>query len=164
MPLAHIEHLAVLVEDLEETCDWFVDNLGMTRGHTPDFRIPVQWLYIGDRDALHIAQKPNEDRAKRFQDRYLGGAMSEETSGTGIIDHVAFHCTGLPAMMAQLDDNGVDYLRRQANDGDLYQLFIKGPNGMRIELNFDAAEAEAAGIKPDMDAKQAVAEAEPAVG
>ena len=57
----------------------------------------------------------------------------------------------------RLDRGGAKYIKRQANAGDLFQLFIEGPNGIRVELNFDAAEAEAAGIEPDMDAAAAVA-------
>ena len=34
---------------------------------------------------------------------------------------------------------------------------LPGPTGMRVELNFDAAEAEAHGIKPAMTAAEAVA-------
>ncbi|NKB49755.1 MAG: hypothetical protein GKS02_10400 [Alphaproteobacteria bacterium] len=157
MPLSHIEHLLLLVDDVDATAGWFVDNIGLERGHTPDFKVPVIWLYIGERDVLHIAHMPNEGKEKQFQDRYLGGRLSEETSGTGIIDHVAFRCTGLPEMIARLESQGAEFLQRQANDGDLYQLFITGPDGMRVELNFDAAEAEAHGIKPDMTAAEAVA-------
>ena len=158
MPLSHIEHLLLLVDDVDATADWFVDNIGMDRGHTPDFKVPVTWLYIGERDVLHIAQMPREgSKEKRFQDRYLGGTNADQTSGTGIIDHVAFRCTGLPEMIERLESKGAEFLQRQANDGDLYQLFITGPDGMRVELNFDAAEAEAHGIKPAMTAAEAVA-------
>ena len=157
MPLSHIEHLLLLVDDVDTTADWFVDNIGLERGHTPDFKVPVTWLYIGERDVLHIAHMPNEGKEKRFQDNYLGGRLSDATTGTGIIDHVAFRCTGLPEMIARLESKGAEFLQRQANDGDLYQLFVTGPDGMRVELNFDAAEAEAHGIKPDMTAAEAVA-------
>ncbi len=157
MPLSHIEHLLLLVDDVDATADWFVENIGMERGHTPDFKVPVTWLYIGERDVLHIAHVPSGGKEKRFQDRYLGGRVSQETSGTGIIDHVAFRCSVLPEMIERLESNRAEFLQRQANDGDLYQLFISGPNGMRVELNFDAAEAERHGIKPGMTAAEAAA-------
>ena len=107
MPLSHIEHLLLLVDDVDATADWFVDNIGMDRDHTPDFKVPVTWLYIGERDVLHIAQMPREgSKEKRFQDRYLGGTNADQTSGTGIIDHVAFRCTGLPEMIERLGEQG----------------------------------------------------------
>lgn len=157
MPLQHIEHLLLLVEDVDATADWFVDNIGLERGPTPDFKIPVTWLYIGDRDVLHIAKVPSEEKEKRFNERYLGGRQSDDVAGTGIIDHVAFRCVGLPETIRRLEENGVDFLQRQANAGDLYQLFIKGPLGIRVELNFDAEEARSNGITPDMTAAEAIA-------
>ena len=156
MPVSHIEHLLLLVDDVDATADWFVNNIGLSRGHTPDFKVKVTWLYIGEKDVLHIAHLPNEGKEKRFQDRYLGGRNSEETSGTGIIDHVAFRCTGLPEMITKLQNNKATFLQRQANDGDLYQLFITGPNGIRVELNFDAEEAKRHGIRPEMTALDAI--------
>lgn len=164
MPLQHMEHLAMLVEDIDATCDWFCDNLGMRRGYTPNFRIPVQWLYIGEEDVMHIAETPRDGANIRFQENYLGGRLkgSDAVEGTGIIDHVAFRCTGLVEMIERLEGKNIDFVKRQANAGDLYQLFIKGPNGMRVELNFAAQEAVAAGLRPDMDAATAVAVKVPA--
>ena len=158
MPLSYIEHLLLLVDDVDSTVDWFVNNVGMERGHTPNFKVPVTWLYIGDRDVLHIAQVPSEGtREKRFHDRYLGGLLSDQDRGSGIIDHVAFRCTGLPEMIERLERNGAKFLQRQANYGDLYQLFVTGPDGLRVELNFTAAEAERCGIISGMTAAEAVA-------
>ena len=158
MPLSYIEHLLLLVDDVDATVDWFVNNIGLSRGHTPDFKVKVTWLYIEEKDVLHIAHFPSEGKEKRFQDRYLGGRASTEKNGTGIIDHVAFRCTGLPEMIAKLENNKATFLQRQANDGDLYQLFITGPNGMRVELNFDAKEAERHGIKAEMTALEAISD------
>ncbi|MBI36615.1 MAG: hypothetical protein CL568_03415 [Alphaproteobacteria bacterium] len=158
MPLSHIEHLLLLVNDVETTANWFIENIGLEQGYTPDFKVKVVWLYIGNRDVLHIAQSPVEGKEKRFQDRYLGGRLSEQNTGTGIIDHVAFRCTGLPEMIGRLERNGVKFLQRQANAGDLYQLFLTGPDGMRVELNFDSSEAESNGILPTMTAAEAVSD------
>ena len=56
MPLSHIEHLLLLVNDVETTANWFIENIGLEQGYTPDFKVKVVWLYIGNRDVLHIAQ------------------------------------------------------------------------------------------------------------
>jgi hypothetical protein len=61
-------------------------------------------------------------------------------------------------MIARLENNKATFLQRQANDGELYQLFITGPNGMRVELNFDSEEAERHGIKPEMTALEAISD------
>jgi len=159
MALDHMQHILIHTDDVEGTAKWFEDNLGLRRGSHPDFRVPLVWLYVGDVHAIHIAPFPDDkDQTERFQNNYLGGRRTDVTHGSGVIDHVAFHGTGLKDMIARLDKHGANYLKRQANAGDLFQLFIDAPNGMRVELNFDAAEAEADGIKPDMTAQEAVAE------
>ena len=52
--------------------------------------------------------------------------------------------------MAHLTRIGVDFKQRQVSDQGLYQLFLFDPNGIKIELNFDNAEALAHGIKPEL--------------
>jgi len=43
-------------------------------------------------------------------------------------------------MMAHLRSLGVQFNERRANGQALYQLFLYDPNGIKIELNYDAAE------------------------
>ena len=56
MPLSHLEHFLVQTKDIEQTRDWYCDVLGMVAGPTPDFKFPVVWLYIGDRDVVHVTE------------------------------------------------------------------------------------------------------------
>ena len=138
MPLSHLEHYLIQTADLEGTKDWYVRVLGMRAGAHPDFGFPVYWLYIGERDVLHLTQGGAAVSEKRKQ--YLG-QESEATRGSGVIDHVAFRATGLTEMLARLDRLGIAYTERQVDDQGLYQLFLFDPNGVKVELNFSAAEA-----------------------
>src|SRR5215204_1614458 len=56
MPLAFMEHFLIQSADIEKTKDWWVNVLGMRVGPSPDFKFPVYWLYIGDKDVLHLTQ------------------------------------------------------------------------------------------------------------
>lgn len=139
MPLAFMEHFLLQAEDIEATKDWYVNVLGLQVGPHPDFKFPVYWLYLGDRDVLHLTQggaKVTENRMK-----YLG-QESQAVRGSGVIDHVAFRATGLKEMIAHLDKLGVGYKERQVNDQGLYQLFVFDPNGVKVELNFSASEVK----------------------
>ena len=149
MPLSHIEHMLVQTADIAKTVEWYVRVLGMRAGYTPDFKFPVQWLYLGDNDVVHVTEGGAAISENRK--RYVG-QQSDAVSGTGVIDHVAFRCTGLPGMLAHLLAEGVDFNQRQVDDQGLYQLFMFDPNGIKIELNF--ANAEAAGIRPEVMASQ----------
>jgi hypothetical protein len=55
-------------------------------------------------------------------------------------------------MIAHLTSLGVEFKQRQVNDQGLYQLFMFDPNGVKIELNYAAAEAE--GLRPELRASE----------
>ena len=139
MPLTHLEHFLVQSTDIEKTKNWYVDVLGMREGAHPDFGFPVHWLYLGDVPVLHLTQggaAVTEDRL-----RYLG-QQSQASEGTGVIDHIAFRATGLATMIAHFKKLGVAFKERQVDDQGLYQLFLFDPNGIKVELNFEATEAK----------------------
>ena len=145
MPLTHLEHFLIQTADLAKTRDWYVDVLGMRVGPSPDFKFPVCWLYLGEKDVLHLTEgggNTSENRRK-----YLG-QQSEATRGTGVVDHVAFRCTGLPAMLEHLTRLSVPFTRRMVSDQGLYQLFLMDPNEVKVELNF--ANSEVGAVRPDL--------------
>lgn len=139
MPLTHLQHFLIQAEDIDATRDWYVDVLGMEDGPHPDFGFPVHWLYLDGRDVLHLTAGGKNVSENRKT--YLG-QHSTDTNGSGVIDHVAFHATGLDQIIGHLRSKKVEFTERQVNDQGLYQLFLFDPNGVKVELNFDAAEAE----------------------
>lgn len=139
MPLSHIEHFLIQAADVAATAKWYVEVLGMTAGPHPDFGFPVEWLYLGAEPVLHLTTGGAGVSEQRR--RYLG-QQSEATTGSGVIDHVAFRATGLLAMIEHLQRLGVAFTERQVDNQGLYQLFVIDPNGVKVELNFDAAEAQ----------------------
>ena len=146
MPLSHIEHFLVAADDIDATRDWYARVLGMRAGAHPDFGFPVHWMYIGDIDVVHIG--PSARMAGAIQKQYLGRTSQKSEEGTGAIDHIAFRATGLAHMIEHLRREKIDFRQRRANGQALFQLFFHDPNGIKIELNFDAAEAE--GIAPEL--------------
>jgi len=138
MPISHLEHFLIQTDDIERTCDWYVRVLGFRIGPSPDFRFPVKWLYLGDQDVIHVCE--GGAAVSEARKRYLG-QQSEDLRGSGVIDHVAFRCSGLDEMLARLRASGVEFNERQVDDQALYQVFLFDPNGVKVELNFAAAEA-----------------------
>ena len=145
MPLSHLEHFLIQTTDINATRDWYVNVLGFRDGPRPDFKFPVVWLYLGDRDIVHLTQGGKNVSENRKA--YLG-QHSDAISGSGVLDHVAFRCTGLQTMMAHLEQNQVEFSSRMVSDQGLFQLFLMDPNGIKIELNFSNVEAQ--GITPDL--------------
>ena len=82
MPISHMEHFLLQTEDIEATKDWYVKILGFRVGPAPDFKFPVYWLYLADRDVLHITTggKNVSDNRKKYV-----GQQSEAATGTGVI-------------------------------------------------------------------------------
>ncbi|MGH8705432.1 MAG: VOC family protein [Burkholderiales bacterium] len=152
MALSHIEHFLVAADDIDATRDWYARVLGMRSGPHPDFGFPVHWMYIGDTDVVHIG--PSAKGANEIQKAYLGRTSQDSGSGTGAIDHIAFRASGLRAMLDRLRAEGVPYTTRRANGQALYQLFLYDPNGVKIELNFAADEAD--GIAPELAASDLI--------
>jgi catechol 2,3-dioxygenase-like lactoylglutathione lyase family enzyme len=153
MPLSHIEHFLVASDDIDASRDWYARVLGMKSGPHPDFGFPVHWMYIGNVDVVHIG--PSARMAGEIQKKYLGRTSQKSEQGTGAIDHIAFRANGLRGMLEHLKQEQVAFTQRRANGQALFQLFFFDPNGIKIELNFDAAEAE--GIAPELMASELIA-------
>ncbi len=139
MPLTNLDHFLVQTTDIDKTCAFYQDVLGMKAGPTPHFRFKVAWMYIGDDPVVHITTGGKDVSENRKA--YLG-QQSTDTEGTGVLDHIAFRATGLKDMMDHLTGLGVDFQQRQVDSQGLFQLFLFDPNGVKVELNYENAEAE----------------------
>ena len=147
-PLSHIEHFLVAADDIDATRDWYARVLGMRSGPHPDFGFPVHWMYLGDVDVVHIG--PSAKSAGDIQKKYLGRTSQEARRKRHRRDrphrfprHRAARNAG-----ASEDARRSPSRQRRANGQALFQLFFYDPNGIKIELNYDAAEAE--GIAPEL--------------
>jgi catechol 2,3-dioxygenase-like lactoylglutathione lyase family enzyme len=105
--------------ELIERCRaFYIDILGLTDGHRPSFRTGGYWLYAGDQPVVHLGERDND------------------TIGTSALDHFAFTCQGLEAMMARLREHSIPFTIDPARDTKKAQLFLEDPAGVALELNF----------------------------
>jgi catechol 2,3-dioxygenase-like lactoylglutathione lyase family enzyme len=146
MPISHIEHFLVAADDIDATRDWYARVLGMKSGPHPEFGFPVHWMYVDNIDIVHIG--PSARGANEIQKKYLGRTSQKSEQGTGALDHIAFRATDLRRMLEHLKREKVPFTQRRANGQALFQLFLYDPNGIKIELNYAAQEAE--GIEPEL--------------
>ena len=136
MPISHLEHFLIIADDIEEPTCWYVDNLGFCMSKTPDFGVPVNCLYLGDRDVIHVSKSNVSNTWKRPV-----ATWSKITRGGRPIHHVAFRVSGLDETLVHLQANGIEYVEQQASGQNVYQVFLQDPNGITVELNFSAEEA-----------------------
>ena len=152
MPISHIEHILVASDDIDATRDWYARVLGMKSGAHPEFGFPVHWMYVDNIDIVHIG--PSAKQAGDIQKKYLGRTSQKTEEGTGALDHIAFRATGLRKMLEHLRKEKIPFTQRRANGQALFQLFLYDPNGIKIELNYAAQEAE--GIAPELMASDLI--------
>ena len=152
MPISHIEHFLVAADDIDATRDWYARVLGMKSGPHPDFGFPVHWMYLGERDVVHIgpSAKSAGDIQKKYLGRTSGKSAQAEDAGIGAIDHIAFRASGLRGMLEHLRKEKIPFTQRRANGQALFQVFFYDPNGIKIELNY--ANAEAHGMQAELSA------------
>jgi len=121
-----INHFTILTDDLPATLAFYEEHLGLKSGPRPPFTFPGAWLYAdgGNEAILHvIAGRERRELVK------------------GVIDHMAFTGQGLAAAVAKLKARGLAYELRKLPAYGTWQLFFLDPNGAKVEVDFDAAEA-----------------------
>lgn len=118
-----MNHFTVLTDDVARTVAFYRDLLGLAEGYRPDLGFPGAWLYAGEQAVLHVV-----------------GGKPQEALKPGVIDHMAFTATGLPATLEKLTARGVQYACRQQTGTGLWQVFFHDPNNARVELDFGADE------------------------
>jgi hypothetical protein len=67
---------------------------------------------------------------------------------SGVVHHVAFISQGFAGMKQRLETKGMEFDSRQVPGGDLWQIFVTDPNGVMIELNYEAAKEQGGASAP----------------
>jgi catechol 2,3-dioxygenase-like lactoylglutathione lyase family enzyme len=130
-PLSQLEHYLVLTDDLDRTRDFYAQALGLRVGQRPPLGFPGYWLYAGDVPCIHIA----EWNSYRAHSTSAGIPVSDRAPGTGPLDHIAFNATDCEAVKSKLTAHGVEFAENPVPGARLIQLFLKDPNGVKIEIN-----------------------------
>jgi catechol 2,3-dioxygenase-like lactoylglutathione lyase family enzyme len=133
MGLHALNHYTIRTADLERTRDFYVTVLGLEVGHRPPLGFPGYWLYCGGQPTVHLV-------GPRERDAHL----PREAGPTGLLDHIAFTCTGLAEMRERLKRHGVAHEERVVPRDRQTQLFLRDPDGIAVELNFPPEETDAA--------------------
>lgn len=129
MQVEALDHVNIMTGDIDGTCQFYCELLGLERRNGPEPLRPeeAQWLYdTGGNPILHI----NAAECWRFYDRAV------KDGPTGALHHVALRCQGFDEVRARLDARGADYELSLVDSIGLRQVFTFDPNGVLLELNF----------------------------
>jgi len=132
MPITELNHFLLVAKDLERTKNFYQKVLGLEIAERPDFGFPGYWLKTGDAICVHLAsQDPN-----KIRDMFLLKKHPKGTRGSGSVDHVAFLAKDPFEVRKRIQKNKVEMHFRSFPDAKLFQIFLKDPDDVTIELNF----------------------------
>ncbi len=148
MPIAKLAHYSIRTTDMDASRRFYVDVMGFKEGFRPPFRFPGLWLYRGgdesDYGVVHIIGIDAADPEGLVA--YLGEKGTDALKGSAAVDHLAFLATDLADMHRRLHAAGLAFRERTVPSLGLHQLFVEDPSGVTIELNYPAAEGDAAAL------------------
>ncbi len=120
-----LDHFNIRTRKLAETVRFYEDVLGLEKGPRPNFAFPGAWMYSEGRAVVHLVDISQTDEAQK--------------PDSGVVHHVAFVSRNFAGMKQRLTAGGFDFDARQVPGGELWQIFVNDPNGVMIELNYEAA-------------------------
>jgi catechol 2,3-dioxygenase-like lactoylglutathione lyase family enzyme len=124
MPIDGFQHVNIRTTDADRARDFYVRALGLRVGDRPPFASAGYWLYLGDVPVVHLVQ--------------LAPADTREP-GTGRLDHVAFHGVDLEGTRRTLAAAGIPFREAVVPRDQTVQIFIHDPDGLKLEINFEAS-------------------------
>lgn len=124
-PIA-LDHITIIVADLDVTRQFYVDKLGMQAVERPAFDFPGLWFQAGDTQIHATLTSPESGRAGL-------GNLGSSIASRG--HHFAFRVADCRAQAAQLADLGIEILQgpKERPDGAV-QVYFADPDGHVIEL------------------------------
>ena len=133
MPLTGLNHFLVVSKNLERSKKFYQDVLGLKLApERPDFGFPGYWLKLGDAICVHLASQ----EANQIRDTFLLKKHPKGTTGSGSVDHIAFLAQDPYDVRGRIEKNKVEMHVRSFPDAKLFQIFLKDPDNVTIELNF----------------------------
>ena len=125
-----LDHFNIRTRKLTETVRFYESILGLEKGPRPDFAFPGAWMYSEGKAVVHLVDISATDEPQK--------------PDSGVVHHVAFASTGFDGMADRLKSRGMPFEARQVPGGELWQIFVNDPNGVMIELNYEAAKEQTA--------------------
>ncbi len=120
-----LDHFNIRTRDLASTVRFYEDVLGLEKGPRPNFAFPGAWMYSEGKAVVHLVD--------------IAATTEPQKPDSGVVHHVAFASHGFDGMKQRLKSKGMPFEARQVPGGDLWQIFVNDPNGVMIELNYEAA-------------------------
>ncbi|MBK8053667.1 MAG: VOC family protein [Saprospiraceae bacterium] len=113
------DHYSIAVKDLDKSCRFYAEILGLNKINRPDFDFEGAWFSIGEYHSLHLISDENTE---------------VQFSGTRQL-HFAFAVKDILNFRTYLLSKNIEIVKdiKSRPDGML-QLFIRDPDGYFVEI------------------------------
>jgi catechol 2,3-dioxygenase-like lactoylglutathione lyase family enzyme len=128
MSVGTLDHFNIRTSQLGDTVRFYEDILGLKSGDRPNFTFPGAWMYSEGKAVVHLVD--------------ISQTSEQQKPDSGVVHHVAFASRDFAGMKQRLQSKGMAFDARQVPGGALWQIFVRDPNGVMIELNYEAAKEQ----------------------
>ena len=115
-----LDHFNIRTRNLPDTVRFYEEVLGLENGARPNFAFPGAWMYSEGKPVVHLVD--------------ISQTSEPQKPDSG----------GFDGMKQRLASKGMAFDARQVPGGELWQIFVNDPNGVMIELNYEAAREQGA--------------------
>jgi catechol 2,3-dioxygenase-like lactoylglutathione lyase family enzyme len=122
MSIERLDHVNIRTSNLAALIEFYEQCIGLKKGSRPGFESTGAWLYLGDRDIVHLVKSATAELSKEPQ-----------------LEHFALRATDYVAFTDNLKKHGVDYTSNDIDTINLRQIHVYDPDGNHVELNFSSA-------------------------
>jgi len=117
MRFYELNHVAIHVEDVERSCQFYEHVLRLEKIPRPAFPFDGAWYRLGDVQELHLIG--NRDQPVHSHSRG---------------NHYALLIDSMDEWEAYFTENGIAYEPRRTRPDGAYQIYVSDPDGHSIEL------------------------------
>lgn len=123
-------HYGLWAADADTTRNFYTRVLGMIVDESrPNIAVSGYWLRSalpGSPPSIHVftTDDPSDDKAR---------------TGSGAIDHISLHCKDYRTVRSKLEAHSLTWEGGAVPGGKQWLIFVYDPNGVMLELSFDAA-------------------------
>jgi len=131
MPATALDHVTVVTKDLQASRDFYIGVLGLEEANfRPDFPFDGAWLTLGERAVVHLVVMDSRERGD---------------GNTQPFDHFALRARNMKGMRKTLGRHRIAFDEAAPPNSTIRQFFLRDPDGVQVELTFDATAEEKAG-------------------
>ena len=122
MNIERLDHVNIRTANLAALVEFYEQCIGLKQGSRPGFESTGAWLYLGDRDIVHLNESPTAQPSSEPQ-----------------LEHFALRAADYQAFTDNLKHHGVAYTSNTISEARLRQIHVYDPDGNHVEVNFSIA-------------------------